>query len=64
MRSRTVLVLCCLALALGGCGYYRWQKPGASNDDFKADQATCSQSGAGAAAFNACMKDRGWSYLD
>lgn len=64
MRSRTILVLCCVVLGLAGCGYYSWQKPGASKDDFKADQNACSQSGSAAAAFNACMKERGWSYLD
>lgn len=64
MRARRILVLCCVVLGLAGCGYYRWQKPGASSDDFKADQAACSQSGAAAASFNDCMKSRGWSYLD
>jgi len=51
-------------LVLAGCGYYRWEKPGASSDDFKADQANCIQSGATGFGFNGCMQQHGWTFKD
>jgi hypothetical protein len=63
-RPWVILTILCLPLIFAGCGYYRWQKQGASSDDFKADQAACEQSGTSGMAFNSCMQQRGWSYVD
>ena len=64
MRALAVLTILGMALLLAGCGYYHWQKQGASNADFQADQAACQQSGATGFAFNNCMLGRGWSYVN
>jgi hypothetical protein len=64
MRFRAVIILSCVVLALSGCGYFRWQKAGASSADFKADRDACAQPGTSGVAFTTCMQQHGWSYTD
>ena len=55
------LLLFALAAGCTGCGTYRWNKAGASDDDFKQDSAACDKSRSNdAGAFNACMSGLGW----
>jgi hypothetical protein len=62
-------------MALAGCGFYHWSKPGADGAAFQRDGAECerqsgaaeqSQSSSGqqssAGPWETCMKARGWSY--
>ena len=46
-------------LGLGGCGLYKWQKPGADDAAFKTDSAACQQV-QNPDGYEACMKQRGW----
>ena len=67
------MVLAAAAMALAGCGFYHWGKPGADSAAFQRDSAECErQSGAAAqrqssgsqqqsaGPWETCMKARGW----
>ncbi len=57
----TPRVLLALALlGLGGCGLYKWQKPGADDAAFKADSAACQQTN-NPDGYSPCMRQRGWT---
>ena len=47
-------------VGLAGCGLYKWEKPGASDADFKTDSQACQQGNPD--GYDACMKQRGWSF--
>jgi hypothetical protein len=55
------LLLLATGVACAGCGTYRWNKAGASDEDFKRDSAACDKSRSNdAGAFNTCMSGLGW----
>ncbi|MBV9522541.1 MAG: hypothetical protein JO010_07095 [Alphaproteobacteria bacterium] len=51
-----------VAVALAGCGYYHWSKPGADSAAFDRESAECQQRSAGPGQWDDCMKGRGWTY--
>jgi hypothetical protein len=59
-------LLLCLGGMLAGCnlitGRYHWDKPGATDADFKADSAAC-QAG-GDQGFTGCMNAHGWTFTN
>jgi hypothetical protein len=59
MTTMTRLLLATIALSLGGCGLYQWQKPGGDDAAFKADSAACQQV-RNPDGFAPCMQQRGW----
>jgi hypothetical protein len=62
MPKRVAVLTVALCLVLAGCGFYRWEKPGAGDNDFKADSASCqSAGGTSSQAYTDCMRSRGWS---
>jgi hypothetical protein len=60
MTIRTSLLLAAITVTLGGCGLYKWQKPGADEMAFKTDSAACQQV-RNPDGYDGCMKSRGWS---
>ena len=58
---RTIL-LAAAAIALAGCGYYHWTKPGADSAAFQRASAACQQRASTPDQWDACMKSQGWSY--
>ncbi|HEV2676443.1 MAG TPA: hypothetical protein VGV37_18090 [Aliidongia sp.] len=60
MTTRARLLLAVAALSLGGCGLYKWQKPGADDTAFKADSGSCQQV-QNPDGYAACMQGRGWT---
>ncbi|GGF48792.1 hypothetical protein GCM10011611_63970 [Aliidongia dinghuensis] len=54
------LFLAVLLAGLGGCGLYKWQKPGADDAAFKTDSAACQQV-QNPDGYSACMQSRGWT---
>jgi hypothetical protein len=60
MTIRTSLLLAAIAVGLGGCGLYKWEKPGADDAAFKTDSAACQQV-RNPDGFNGCMTSRGWT---
>jgi hypothetical protein len=59
MKTTACLLLALVPLCLGGCGLYKWQKPGADDAAFKADASVCEQQSRD--GFDACMRGRGWT---
>jgi hypothetical protein len=59
MTTTARLLLAVTLLGLGGCGLYKWQKPGADDAAFKTDSAACQQV-QNPDGYEACMKQRGW----
>jgi hypothetical protein len=64
MRSTLCVIVVLSTLALGGCGYYRWDRSGATAADFQRESAECQQGQGQApgAAWETCMTGRGWRY--
>jgi len=61
IRKRLVFAVALLGLSgLGGCGLYKWQKPGADDAAFKADSTACQQI-RNPDGFAPCMQQRGWT---
>lgn len=60
MKTRARLLLAVTLFGLGGCGLYKWQKPGADDAAFKADSAACQQA-SNPDGFAACMQQHGWT---
>ena len=58
---RTIL-LAAVALALAGCGYYHWTKPGTDSPAFQRASAACQQQSSTPDQWDACMKGQGWTY--
>lgn len=58
-----LLAILVLAGLLAGCGYYRWEKPGATSADFQRDSDEC-QRIAAQGQWSACMTGKGWHYTD
>jgi hypothetical protein len=60
--ARFLLAAACAAtlVGLGGCGLYKWEKPGADDAAFRADSGACQQV-QNPDGYDACMKSRGWS---
>jgi hypothetical protein len=56
----SLLILAVIAVLLAGCGYYRWQKPGANQAAFQRESAECQAQASG--QWEACMNGRGWHY--
>jgi len=60
----------CLALGLAGCASWHWERPGASEGDYRQDEKLCKlgvYSGTDGAVtqaqvrvMHACMEGRGW----
>ncbi len=63
MKAATgIRLVAMLAVTLGGCGTYSWQKPNASDQDFKADAQTCEgPPNRPAGDFDQCMQNLGWT---
>ncbi|HZS84746.1 MAG TPA: hypothetical protein VFA50_17855 [Stellaceae bacterium] len=59
LRTRLIAAA---ALALAGCGYYHWSKPGADSAAFQRESAACEQKSTGPGQWDDCMKSRGWTY--
>jgi hypothetical protein len=57
---RTIVVASALIL-LAGCGYYRWEKPGATSADFQRDSEACQQK-APQGQWQSCMRENNWHY--
>lgn len=60
MTIRTRLILAVTLLGLGGCGLYKWQKPGADDAAYKADSAACQQT-SNPDGYSPCMQQHGWT---
>ncbi|MDB5363389.1 MAG: hypothetical protein JWO51_4686 [Rhodospirillales bacterium] len=60
MKIRTRLLLALTLLGLGGCGLYKWQKPGADDAAFTADSTACQQI-RNPDGYAPCMQQRGWT---
>jgi hypothetical protein len=60
MTIGTRLILAVTLLGLGGCGLYKWQKPGADDMAYKADSAACQQA-RNPDGYTPCMQQRGWT---
>jgi len=63
MTINTRLLLVVALLSLGGCGLYKWQKPGADDAAFKADSAACQQTN-NPDGYSPCMQQHGWTLND
>jgi len=60
MTIKPRLLLVVAVLGLGGCGLYKWQKPGADDAAFKADSAACQQTN-NPDGYSPCMQQHGWT---
>lgn len=53
---------------LAGCGFYRWEKPGAAAGEFQQDSQACQQQvqqqgQQSPNEWQSCMTGRGWRYV-
>jgi hypothetical protein len=60
MKIKARLLLAVAVCGLGGCGLYKWQKPGADDAAFKADSSACQQI-RNPDGYAGCMTSRGWA---
>lgn len=60
MTNGKRLALVLVMLGLGGCGLYKWQKPGAGDAAFQADSAACQQT-RNPDGYSPCMQQHGWT---
>ena len=58
-RWHLAVILAIVAL-LGGCGLYKWQKPGADDAAFQRDSQACQHS-PNPDGFAPCMQQHGWT---
>ena len=59
-RLLLAVTLAVTLVGLGGCGLYKWQKPGADDAAFRADSSACQQV-QNPDGFSTCMQSRGWT---
>jgi hypothetical protein len=51
-----------LSAAVAGCGIYAWEKPGASDQEFRADSHSCEGApNRPVGDFDQCMHNLGWT---
>jgi hypothetical protein len=58
-----LLAVIALTLLLSGCGFYRWEKPNATQADFQRDSDTCEKSSQ-PGHWDECMRGNGWRYAN
>jgi hypothetical protein len=62
MNVASGFFLLMLGLVLAGCGTYSWERPGATDAQFRADSQSCGDApNRPAGDFEQCMRNLGWT---